>query len=184
MTYEEAMKSVKSIPLNDVQTLRKFIFSLKEQVLIDKVCAKWFAVVCKELKYEPDTEAPQEYGMLVEALTQRNEVWRAYNNNPAVKMYIQTKMMTNARNMGNYERIKQAIDLLDESEIKAHNELKDKLLEFINGTTKEVNRAFPGYEYPSKFDLRKYNIKPEGIIPKVHGDIQRDVRERGGERRN
>lgn len=174
MTYEEAVKHAKDIPLHETQKLRSFIFSLKDSTVQDQICAKWFSIASREIKYLKEPTPPEQYKLMADACAERNPVSNSYAKEPAVKMYIETKIFINSTNCGNYERIKLAIDLLHPSEFAARKELIGRLVEFINGTTKETDRPFPGYEFFRREDIDKYGIQQKAVVRGLPESIQRD----------
>lgn len=171
MTYEEAIKVAKDIPLSEPSRLRDFVFSLNDQTVKDQVCAKWFSIASRELKYIKEPAPPESYVQMKAATEVKNEVWRSYAKDPMVKMYMETKLSLNSQNCGNYAKVCLAIDLLHEREVAARKELTDRLVEFINGTTKERERPFPGYEFYNRADLTKYGIQPKGALPAYTGGV-------------
>lgn len=172
MNYEEAVFKAKEIPMSEPDKLKDFIHSLEDELLIKYLCAKWFSIASRELKYKSEPSQPAMYSQMEQARKDRNEVWKAYYADPLMKMYIETKRSVNVHNLACYENIKANIEDLHEKEVVARRELIEKLLEFINGTSQEANRPLPAFEYYNRDDLAKYDIRPKGTLQAGTRDFQ------------
>ena len=147
MTYVEAIEEIKKIPIGEPALIRNRVKKFTDQILVDKICAKWWYLLTKNETYTKEPTAPQGYMLMKAHIEARDEGWKNFWNMPDVQLYVQTKRDVNMRNLTMYRNIVWALSAMDESEANAIENLKQKEKDFINGRNREPEPPLSGYDF-------------------------------------
>jgi hypothetical protein len=156
MTYVEAIEEIRKMPLGEPSLIRNRVKKFHDQVLIDKICAKWWYIVTKDIGYTKEPVAPQAYITMKAHLDAKDEGWKNFWTMPDVQLYVETKRDVNMKNLNMYKNIMWALSVMDDSEVKAIEALKKKGQDFINGRNREPERPLAGFDFHnSEAKMRK-----------------------------
>jgi hypothetical protein len=150
MTYMEAITEIKQMPLSKPSEIKAKVMSYKDLTLINKICAKWWYIVSKDLKYTPEPVPPQEYMLMKTHIDARDEGWKNYWAMPSVQLFVETKRDVNMINLKNFKSLVWALENLDDSEVKAIECLEQKAREFLDGRKRERERPLGGFDFAER----------------------------------
>jgi hypothetical protein len=150
MTYEEAKKELlKTLPKGR-HYVQVYIRGLKDQKIVDKLCAKWFASEAKSIMFIAQPVPPNEWFEMKSAKEFRTDAWKKLWVTLEVQEYVHTKQIVDCSNYSHYMNMKEMVQLLDDSETKTKEFLKEKIKHFLAERRKQSEQPFPAYEYDSK----------------------------------
>lgn len=155
-SYRDYINLMKKIPLSEHLKINRFILSIKDQKMQDKLCAKWYSLYLNKIHYKQTPPEDPDYTR-IKLCKQRGENSPKDINKYNIEKFIVKASKIWGDNYATFAKLKWCYYFLDDSEDKS--KLLDKLKEFLY----KCHQEQPHFLYDFSTDEIKKTIYKEGV---------------------